>query len=119
MKKTIKIGDKEVKLESNARTFRTYKRMTGRDPLIEFFALAEGSAESPGESINQEFVYDMMYCLAKKGDPNIPDDIDDWLDEFDEFPLADLLFDVVVPMIEKNVSSSQESKKKPGRPKKQ
>lgn len=47
--------------------------------------------------------YDMLYIMAKEADPDIPDNVDDWLDTFDDFAFLDV-WAKVSPMLSREMS---------------
>ncbi|MBQ8922835.1 MAG: hypothetical protein IJ060_11900 [Oscillospiraceae bacterium] len=47
--------------------------------------------------------YDMLYCMAKEADPDIPDSVDEWLDTFDDFAFLDV-WAKVSPMLSREMS---------------
>lgn len=47
--------------------------------------------------------YDMLYTMAKEADPGIPDNVNDWLYTFDDFPFLDV-WSKVSPMLSREMS---------------
>jgi len=121
MEKTIYIDDKPVKLKSTAGTPRRYKAQFRKDYFAELMKLAKvfnRTAENDGQfdlntvsfedldHLDFEPMYNFVWVLAKTADKTIPEP-DEWLDEFEAMPLAD-----VFPQITELLESSIQSKKK-------
>ena len=112
MEKTITIDNKEVRFKSTASTPLRYKAQFGKD----FFAdiLKMSSVLDKKKRINEdkidkldfEVFYNIIWVLAKTADKTIPEPIS-WLDEFDEFPLFE-----IIPEIQDLILSSMKVKKK-------
>lgn len=112
--KVITINDKEVVFKITGQTPLMYRSMfAGADFLKDFMNLEK--SQSAGIAFESIEFYQMVYCLAKKGNPEIPD-MDAWLDSFEEgFPIMDI-FPEILPLIQANFSVAP--KKKPTRSKK-
>ncbi len=105
MVKEIKIGGKKCRLKSSAAVLRAYRMTFGEDLIVgmnnmfqyimlqkklnvELKAQAEASNtefEPVNTGITSEHIKTLenfLYILHKQGDPNQPDNIDDWLDQF-------------------------------------
>ncbi|TCJ01575.1 hypothetical protein [Cytobacillus praedii] len=120
MEKTIIIDGKEVRLKSTAGTPMRYKAQFGKDYLGEVMKLyqiaqkiglkPEGLSEEQSlkllESIDFEVFYNIVWVLAKTANKEIKPPLD-WLDEFEEFPLVDIL-----PEIQDLIASTIQTKKK-------
>ena len=91
MDKVIKIGDKDVTLRATASTVRRYRARFGRDLLADMQAFTEGAQS--GEVL--EAIQSLTYIMAKQANDKVPDDVDEWLDSFNVFPVADIAPDVV------------------------
>ena len=104
MEKIIEIGSKKVPFKCTGGFLLRYKEITGRDPIKDIFDLSKVLQKK--ESIlfdDLRPIYDILYVLAKTADPNIPD-IYDWLDSFEEFPVVDIM-DEIMPLISASFSS--------------
>lgn len=91
MDKVIKIGNTDVTLRATASTVRRYRAKFGRDLLLDMQKFTNG--EQNGEAL--ESILNLTYIMAKQANDKIPDDIDEWLDSFDVFPIADISQEVV------------------------
>ena len=116
MKKTIIIDGKECHFKSSAAIPRMYRIMFGRDIFVDMAKLqkqieiqekikgerkaecekkgipldeSEFSSSLPIESL--EIFENISYLFHKHGDPTQPDNIDDWLEQFETFDIYDIL----------------------------
>ena len=102
-----------MKFKSTGAFLLRYKAQFGQDPLPQIFKLAEVINEE-GEitdinALDLEFFFNLIWVLAKTADPSIPPPME-WLDTFDEFPLADILPELM-DMISSSLQSTVENKK--------
>lgn len=106
MIKTITIGEKEVKLQTHGATPILYKQHFGKDFFAEIGSL--GSFNEDLSGFNSDVVYNLTWLFAKTADKDIPDTVIDWVMTFEEFPLMDIITDI----IEVASSLMQQTKKK-------
>lgn len=122
MEKTIYVDDVPVKLKSTAATPLRYKAQFGVDYFSDLFKLAkvfDGVGTQDENEIDLsviswekisyldfQVIYNFVWVLAKSADPSIPEPIE-WLDQFDTFPIKELL-----PQVTDLLSNSIQSKKK-------
>ena len=98
MEKTILIDDKKIKFKTTGATPLRYKAQFGKDYFKEILKLAplEGLKNEKGldlellENIDFEVFYNIAWTMAKQADNSIPEPIE-WLDQFDEFPMEDII----------------------------
>ncbi len=114
MEKILTIDGRQVKFKSTGAFLLRYKAQFGRDALQDIFRLqtavdAEGAIKD-ASALDLEIIYNLIWTLAKTADPGIPPPLE-WLDEFSEFPLADIVPEVA-DMIFSCLGSTVESKKK-------
>ena len=124
MEKTIIIAGKEVKMRASALIPRLYRFRFGRDIIRDMASLQKAYKKKQDlpedateeEKIDAEFsVLDLMvfenvaYIMAKHADPSIPDDPNEWLDEFDMFSIYEVLPEILKMW---NLSNAQTSKPK-------
>lgn len=91
MDKVIKIGNTDVTLRATASTVRRYRAKFGRDLLTDMQNFTEGV--SSGEAL--ESISCLTYIMAKQANDKIPDDVNDWPDQFEVFPISDFAPEVV------------------------
>lgn len=97
MIKTVTIAGIPVELKATGSTLIKYRNWFGRD-LITDFKTVQRSFEN-GEEMSGE-VFDVMamltYTMAKQADKTIPNDLEEWLDQFESFPISDFAVDVAM-----------------------
>ena len=113
MEKTIEIDGRKVRFRSTGATPLRYKQQFNSDYLADIMNMQglsklgkKNVSQKELEQINFDVLYNICWVLAKGGDKEIPEPIE-WLDEFDEFPLME-----IVPEIQELITSSIQSKKK-------
>lgn len=116
MEKTLIIDGKEVRFKSTAATPLRYKAQFGKDFFAEIIKM--GALEKLGkldpdkvtredlEGLDFEVFYNIAWAMAKTADPKIPDPIT-WLDQFDEFPMVD-----IIPELQDMIIATIQGKKK-------
>lgn len=116
MEKNIIIDGKEVRFKATAAMPLRYKAQFGKDFFVEILKMGAieklGNLE-PGkvkredlEGLDFTVFYNIAWTMAKAADQSIPDPIS-WLDQFDEFPMID-----VIPELQDMILSNIQSKKK-------
>lgn len=84
MIKVIQIGNREVKLQSNAATYIKYRRMFNEDL---FKALQDMSKEVGGNGNIPDgavaILLQAAFVMARQADGNITDDFELWLEQFE------------------------------------
>ena len=114
MEKTIEIDGKKIRFKSNGATPLRYKAQFGKDYFKEIIKLAplqklngkKGIAPEELAALDFEVFYNISWIMAKTADPSIPEPLE-WLDQFDEFPMAE-----VIPQLQDLMLSSFKSTKK-------
>lgn len=113
MDKNIKIGDRFVPIRTNGLILLTYKRDFGRELISDMLSMyqknGDGEYDIDIKSLNTETIYNITYTLAKMADPNIGS-MDEWLSGFDNFPISDVMQEIV-PIITDCITSDAEIKK--------
>ena len=107
MEKTIIIDGKEVRLRATAALPIRYKAQFGRDLFADIYKMEPAIKEEDYSKLDTLVFYDLVWLMAKSANPNIPD-LEEWLDQFDAFPVEDV-FSVCLEML----SALMASKKKP------
>nr|WP_330418442.1 hypothetical protein [Roseburia sp. OF03-24] len=115
LKKVIKIGDKDVAFRSSATVPRLYRAKFKRD-IFKDLAKLESSYKGSKEE-GEEFAIDdleifenVAYIMAYHADNTIPDNIDDWLDQFEMFSIYEVLPEILA-LWGTNLITDIESKK--------
>lgn len=113
MEKTLTIDGKQVKFKSTGALLKRYRTQFGKDLIPELAKMKKLQGVKPNEELTEEQIkcidfdtfFDIAWTLAKTADKNIPDPIN-WLDEFDEFPILDIVPELMV-MLESNLQSTK------------
>jgi len=114
MEKILIIDGRQVRFKSTGAFLLRYKAQFGRDALQDILRL-QSAIDSKGQiknidTLDLEVFYNLIWTLAKTADPNLPPPME-WLDEFSEFPLMDIIPEIV-DMVFSCLTSTVESKKK-------
>nr|DAY18880.1 MAG TPA: tail assembly chaperone protein [Caudoviricetes sp.] len=114
--RTVEIAGKQVSFKASAAIPRLYRIKFGRDifkDLISLKGLVKDSEEGEITLSNAdlEIFENVAYLMAKHVDPMQPDNIDDWLDQFDMFAIYEVL-PVILELWTANIATQVESKKK-------
>ncbi len=123
MEKILIIDGRPVKFKSTGAFLLRYKAQFHRDALKDIYKLKDSIEEEVDEetgdkvhvlkdieSLDLEVFYNLVWTLAKTANPEIPPPLE-WLDTFSEFPLFDILPDVM-DMMFASMEASVQSKKK-------
>lgn len=112
MEKIVKIDGKDVKFKATAGTPRRYLSTFKRDMIkdLQKLTLASQKEETLSAEMLQIFL-DAAYVMAKQADPeNIPNNADDWLDEFSMFSIYEVL-PQIIELWGMQIDTTVESKK--------
>lgn len=94
--KTLKIDGKDVIFKASAAIPRIYRLKFGRDIFKDLMAL-EKSINKSDENKSEldigslELFENIAYVMAKHGDKNIEDSLEEWLDNFSTFSIYQIL----------------------------
>ena len=113
--KTIEIDGKEVTFKASAAVPRMYRLKFRRDIFKDMTELMKdvkaNDQELSGLSIESlEIFENIAYMMAKYADPNVPDNIDEWLENFGTFSIY-LVLPQIVDLWGLNIEQQAESKK--------
>ena len=110
MRKTIKIGEQSVTLEANGKLPRFYRERFGQDIILDMALLKEKYDRIVKErekdfadlsTVEQFSIIDLTtfeniaYSMSKLADPDIPDDVDTWLEGLEMLSIYEILPHVV------------------------
>lgn len=115
LSKTIKVGDKEVAFRSSATIPRLYRAKFKGD-IFKDLSKLESSYKDNSEAGSSFAIEDLeifenvAYIMAYHADHNIPEDIDDWLDQFEMFSIYEVLPEIL-ELWGTNLITDVESKK--------
>lgn len=97
IRKNIVVDGMEVPFKASATVPRLYRMKFGRDIFKDFSSLQKSVKSENKESseINiesLEMFEDIAYIMARHADPeNVPDNPDDWLEQFNTFSIYEIL----------------------------
>ena len=113
--KKIDIDGTEVAFKASAAIPRIYRLRFQRD-IYKDISLLEKSIDSEDpeasnlDTFSLEMFENIAYIMAKHADANIPDNPEDWLDEFSTFSIYQVLPELI-KLWGLNVQTQSESKK--------
>ena len=122
VQKTVEIDGKEVTFKASAAIPRLYRVKFRRDIFKDMSDLmkdiknqkanqeANEDEESNLSIESLEIFENIAYMMAKYADPNVPDNIDEWLDQFETFSIY-MVMPKIVELWGMNVEQQAESKK--------
>lgn len=130
MEKIIEICGRPVKFRCTAAFTLRYKAQFNRDAMIDLYKMQdaveteksfiqnedgqeqciEKNSIKDFSNINLELFYNIIWMLAKTADQTIPNPLE-WFDEFDEFPIAEVLPELM-EMITQSMTPTISRKKK-------
>lgn len=114
--KTIEIDGKQVEFKASAAIPRLYRIKFRRDIFQDVQKLANAYKENIDESkifeiVDLEIFENMAYIMAKHANPEIPNTIEEWLEQFNVFSIYEIL-PVILELWNLNQETLVESKKK-------
>jgi len=99
IEKTIEVSGKPVAFRSSATIPRLYRAKFKRDIFKDFTRLEQSYKNtSVGDSFaieDLEIFENVAYVMAFHADSTIPDNINDWLDQFDMFSIYEVLPQII------------------------
>jgi len=114
IEKTIEVSGKPVTFRSSATIPRLYRAKFKRDIFKDFTRLEQSYKNtSVGDSFaieDLEIFENVAYVMAFHADSSIPDNIDDWLDQFDMFSIYEVL-PQIIELWGANIQTDIDSKK--------
>lgn len=115
MKQNIEIDGKQVPFRASAAIPRIYRMKFHRDIYKDLRSLEKSIGDGDEESSNLdlfslEMFENIAYTMAKHADPEIPDDVEEWLDSFNTFSIYQVLPELI-KLWGLNVQTDVEAKK--------
>ena len=101
-----------VPFKATATTIIRYQEQYGRDLLVDLKKY-EDAAKS-GETLSTEILHIFMkfaHTMAKQADPTIAGDYFEWIDQFEVFPITELMPWLMQLWIDSNVPTAELQKK--------
>ena len=117
--KRVEVSGKEVAFRSSAAIPRLYRMRFGRDIFKDLGQLEKtftaAQKKKGGGSLldigDLEVFENIAYIMAKHADSSVPDEIDEWLEQFEIFSIYDILPEILA-MWNVNMKTDVEPKKK-------
>ena len=115
IKKIVKIDEVEVPFKASAAIPRLYRLKFGRDIYRDFASLQKNvrknDEENSGLDIESLEVFEnIAYIMAKHADSSVPNDPDEWLEQFNTFSIYEIL-PQLIELWGLNTATQIESKK--------
>ena len=113
--RNIEIDGKEVAFKASAAIPRIYRLKFQRD-IYKDITLLEKSLDANDEEnsgldiFSLEMFENIAYIMAKHADPSVPNDVEEWLDEFNTFSIYQVL-PQLIELWGLNVKTDVEAKK--------
>jgi len=116
MKQNIEIDGKQVPFKASAAIPRIYRMKFHRDIYKDLKSLEKSIGDRNEENPNLdmfslEMFENIAYIMAKHADPSLPDNPDEWLDEFNTFSIYQVL-PQLIQLWGLNTQTDIDSKKK-------
>ena len=115
VRRTIEIDGKEVAFKASAAIPRIYRLKFQRDIYKDISLLEKSLGDNSEEESNLdlfslEMFENIAFIMAKHADPSIPDEVEDWLDEFNTFSIYQVL-PQLIELWRMNIKTDAEAKK--------
>lgn len=115
IRKIVKIDEVEVPFKASAAIPRLYRLKFGRDIYRDFASLQKNvrknDEENSGLDIESLEVFEnIAYIMAKHADSSVPNDPDEWLEQFNTFSIYEIL-PQLIELWRLNTATQIESKK--------
>ena len=115
VRRNIEIDGKEVAFKASAAIPRIYRLKFQRDIYKDIAQLEKSLGDNTEEESNLdlfslEMFENIAFIMAKHADPSIPDEVEDWLDEFNTFTIYQVL-PQLIELWGMNIKTDAEAKK--------
>ena len=115
VRRNIEIDGKEVAFKASAAIPRIYRLKFQRDIYKDIAQLEKSLGDNTEEESNLdlfslEMFENIAFIMAKHADPSIPDEGEDWLDEFNTFSIYQVL-PQLIELWGMNIKTDAEAKK--------
>ena len=115
VRRNIEIDGKEVAFKASAAIPRIYRLKFQRDIYKDIAQLEKSLGDNTEEESNLdlfslEMCENIAFIMAKHADPSIPDEVEDWLDEFNTFSIYQVL-PQLIELWGMNIKTDAEAKK--------
>lgn len=115
VRRNIEIDGKEVAFKASAAIPRIYRLKFQRDIYKDIAQLEKSLGDNDEEASNLdmfslEMFENIAFIMAKHADSTIPDEVEDWLDEFNTFSIYQVL-PQLIELWGMNIKTDAEAKK--------
>ena len=115
VRRNIEIDGKEVAFKASAAIPRIYRLKFQRDIYKDIAQLEKSLGDNDEEASNLdmfslEMFENIAFIMAKHADPTIPDEVEDWLDEFNTYSIYQVL-PQLIELWGMNIKTDAEAKK--------
>ncbi len=116
MLKTIEIDGKKVRFESRGSTILRYKKQFHRDFLADIMKMKDlmVAGDDPTyeqiKTLDMEVFFNIAWTLAKTADNSIPEPME-FLDQFEEFPIMDVMLELNELITQSFATTKKKSRK--------
>ena len=115
VRRNIEIDGKEVAFKASAAIPRIYRLKFQRDIYKDIAQLEKSLGDNTEEESNLdlfslEMCENIAFIMAKHADPSLPDEVEDWLDEFNTFSIYQVL-PQLIELWGMNIKTDAEAKK--------
>ena len=115
VRRNIEIDGKEVAFKASAAIPRIYRLKFQWDIYKDIAQLEKSLGDNTEEESNLdlfslEMFENIAFIMAKHADPSIPDEVEDWLDEFNTFSIYQVL-PQLIELWGMNIKTDAEAKK--------
>ena len=115
VRRNIEIDGKEVAFKASAAIPRIYRLKFQTDIYKDIAQLEKSLGDNTEEESNLdlfslEMFENIAFIMAKHADPSIPDEVEDWLDEFNTFSIYQVL-PQLIELWGMNIKTDAEAKK--------
>ena len=115
VRRNIEIDGKEVAFKASDAIPRIYRLKFQRDIYKDISLLEKSLGDNTEEESNLdlfslEMFENIAFIMAKHADPSIPDEVEDWLDEFNTFSIYQVL-PQLIELWGMNIKTDAEAKK--------
>ena len=116
LKKEIEVDGKLVPFRASATVPRLYRAKFGRDIFKDLMKLGksvkDGNKKSSDIPLDDlEMFENVAYIMAKHADPEQPDNVEEWLDQFSTFSIYEVL-PKILELWNLNIQTDVKEKKK-------
>ena len=111
MEKIINVNGLDIKFKATASTTRRYRERFNRDLFKDIADLQPYVEKEYLTAGDLEVFENIAYIMAKQADPGIPEDPDEWLDQFEMLSIYEVL-PQLIELWKMNTFEISETKKK-------